>query len=637
MTDIPSIQNIDKIDLSEAKHKLTKGVSGFCVSIFTDKDEILGELNKAEKAGADAAQKIQNTNEELNKTRNKVKESEEKQNSGKAEEKKSKQKEESLENNNLKTTKQQSEASASRASTEKQTVETSANATAQEVHAATDTGEKAKSTITQNTSEIEALIQDSRSAQEELDALQGNDGTGSGINSALTLKTGAEIQEIQQKGDKSKDNGIAAQVQSKIAQVQDNQTKIDAKTAEAKSVDESAQAQTSEATQTAAETQAQAQESSATAATAKDENNKALDTVNQVKSIAGLVDVAGVTLNSIGVGVMAAGAATTAAGAGVGATGAVLTGVGAALSAIGIPLIPVFGAGVPVEAGGVATTAGGTTTIATGGTVGATGGTITSVGTMLKTTGSALSTTAKTVNALASATATGIHAANGEWEEAAQSFGATVNIAAGAINSLGAYSQFSGSALGKMANFASEHSTLLTNIQTVGLAISDGSSTIEDIKEGDYGAAISDGLGFASDVLGFGSSDKMSNASDIANGLSYLSGMTNDIVNGDADAVDLTLDGLSALSSFSAVKTRGSDNDITIFGTGEKDRFYKSDRESDFYKTASKARGFYDTFFNDGESSTARQAPAAADGICQGDTEEMRKQKENSPAKKHLT
>ena len=83
---IPSIGNIGDIDLSEAKSKVSSGMSGLALnaiskinSVFGGEDnqkQILSQLNKAENSGKQAKSKISDTNGKLDKARTNVKDAE---------------------------------------------------------------------------------------------------------------------------------------------------------------------------------------------------------------------------------------------------------------------------------------------------------------------------------------------------------------------------------------------------------------------------------------------------------------------------------------------------------------------------------------------------------------------------------
>ena len=226
-TNIPQINNIKDIDLSSVKEKLTKGVSGVCVSIFTDKDKILGELDKAEKAGKKAKGKISDTNDELDKTRSKVNDAEGKK--GDAENKASdaKDSESQMSNNDIGSMNDNTSNISSEAKTTTKNLGSKETQLTDSSNSAKEKGQAQGAKLDETNSIMQELSASSQSAMDEINALQSDDGTGSGVHSALTLKTGAEIQEMETNGTSNNDDN-SAKIQEKMQIVANNDAQIQA-------------------------------------------------------------------------------------------------------------------------------------------------------------------------------------------------------------------------------------------------------------------------------------------------------------------------------------------------------------------------------------------------------------------------
>ena len=595
-TNIQQINNIKDIDLSSAKEKLTKGVSGVCVSIFTDKDKILGELDKAEKAGKKAKGKISDTNDELDKTRSKVNDAEGKK--GDAENKASdaKDSESQMSNNDVASMNGNTSNISSEAKTTAQNLGTQEAQLAGSSNSAKEKGQAQGAKLDETNSKIQELSASSQSAMDEINALQSDDGTGSGVHSALTLKTGAEIQEMETNGTSNNDDN-SAKIQEKMQIVANNDTQIQALVSDAQSSTSSANGQIDSATVSAQEAQTEAQNQEQVAKEKDSTLNDISSTSKQVSAIANVVDLAGTTLNAVGIGVQVAGIATTTAGTATGVTGGVLSGIGATLSAIGIPLIPVFGAGIPVEAAGVTTGAGGVTTAGAGATVATTGSTITGVGSTLKTTGNTMATAAKAVKTATSALDVAVNVAKGDISGVLTSTAKLVANGATTVGSMGALKNLNNTKLESVVNFANQHKSVLSNVNNVSNAAKDTTNAVKKAISGDLVGAASDGFSALSYATGVGNGKTMANASDALNGISGAISVGKDLTSENLNGVDITLDVMSTVASFDATRKRGSDSDVSVFAKGAdgevKGSFKRSDKTSNLYKTTAKMKNVH--------------------------------------------
>ena len=595
-TNIPKISNINDIDLSAAREKITSGVSGFCISIFTDQDQILGELDKAEKAGKKAKSKISDTNSELDKTRSKVGEAENKQSDAKSKETDAKSKESEMSNNDLGSMSGNTSNISSQSKASAQKLTESDSQLTSKTNTATTKGQESGAKLDATNAQMQELTASSQAAMDEISSLQNDDGTGSGVHSALTLKTGAEIQEMEENGTSNGDDN-SAKIQEKMQVVQSNDAKMQALSSDAQAEASRAEAQADEADAIAASLQAEAQSQEQTAKEQDSSLNEISGVSKQITAIANVVDLTGTTLNAVGLGVQAAGIATTTAGTGVGVTGGILSGIGVTLSAIGIPLIPVFGAGVPVEAAGVTTGAGGATTAGTGATVATTGSTITGVGTTLKTTGNTMATAAKGVKTATSALDIAVNVAKGDVTGVLTAVAKTVANGATTMGSMGSLKALNNTKLESVMNFANQHKTVLNNTTNLGNAFKDGTNAVKKAVNGDFAGAASDGFSALSCATGVGNGKIMANTSDVLNGVSGAVSMGKDISSGNVDGFDITMDALSTVASFDATRRRGSDSDVSVFSKGSdgevKGSFRRSDKTSNLYKTTSKIKNVH--------------------------------------------
>ncbi len=595
-TNIPQINNIKDIDLSSAKEKISSGVSGFCISIFTDKDQILGELDKAEQAGRKAKGKISDTNNELDKTRSKVNDAEGKK--GDAENKASdaKDSESQMSNTDIDSMSGNTSNISSEAKTTAQNLGSQEAQLASSSNSAKGKGQAQGAKLDETNSRMQALAASSQAAMDEINALQSDDGTGSGVHSALTLKTGAEIQEMETNGT-SQNNDNSAKIQEKMQAVANNDAQMQALASDAQGATSATDSELEGANILAQEAQAQAQ-AQEQSAKAQDSSLSEISGVSkQVTAIANVVDIAGTTLNAVGMGVQAAGIATTTAGTATGATGGVLGGIGVALSAIGIPLIPVFGAGVPVEAAGVTTSTGGATTAGAGATVAATGSSITGVGTTLKTTGSTMTTTAKGVKTATSALDVAVNVAKGDIAGVLTATAKMVAMGASTVSGMGSLKALNNTKLEGVMNFANQHKNILNNTNSIGNALKDGTNATKKLINGDFAGAASDGLSALSYATGVGDGKAIQNTSDVLNGLSGAVSIGKDVTSGNVDGFDMTMDVLSTVASFDATRKRGKDDDISVFSKGAdgevKGSFKRSDKNSAFYNTTNKIKNVH--------------------------------------------
>ena len=96
-----------------------------------------------------------------------------------------------------------------------------------------------------------------------------------------------------------------------------------------------------------------------------------------------------------------------------------------------------------------------------------------------------------------------------------------------------------------------------------------------------------------SSALGVGNGKAIANASDLVNGASGAVSIGSDVLNGNVDGLDTTLDVLSTVASVDATRKRGSDNDISVFNDV---KIKHSDKRSTLYKTAAKAKSLHKEF-----------------------------------------
>ena len=610
---IPSIGNIGDIDLSEAKSKVSSGAAGLAlsaISIFSGDDKkktIMSQLNKAEKSGKQAKSKISETNGKLDKARTNVKDAEGKK--GEAETKKTgaEQQQQQANGMDMKSAQAGAQGVSARAKTKQKNAQNAQTKVEQASTKANSKAQQSSARLDNSQSNIQNLISQSQSAASELDSLQGNDGTGSGMHSALSLKTGAEIQDIESKGN-NQGNDVEVAVNDKIQQIQSNEMKIQTELAQSNTVAEDMKLSSAEAQQEIQSEQMQAQNEQQQAQADDSLLTQFSSVTKQVATVAQALDVTGTVLNAAGVGVQAAGATTTAAGIGTTSAGGILTGIGATLTAIGIPLIPVFGAGVPVEAAGGTTTAGGVTTTATGGTVTGVGATVTQVGTVLKTTGSTISTTSKVLSTAANVSDAAINVAKGDVTGVISAVGKTLTSSAALIKGVGALPMQSNSKIQAISNFASQHKGILNTAIASGDTIKDTAKTAKDLMKGDVGAALSDGLSAMSNATGMANSK----VSDIFNGLSGVAGISNDIATGRGDGVTIALDALATVASFDGAHRRDTDRDGSIFGSSST---MHSDKESTLYKTTTKIKSLYESGKPKEDRSTRPVSHSSAENI----------------------
>ncbi len=616
---IPSIGNIGDIDLSEAKSKVSSGMSGLALgaiskinSIFGGEDnqkQILSQLNKAENSGKQAKSKISETNGKLDKARTNVKDAEGKK--GDAETKKAgaEQQQQQASGMDMKSAQAGAQGVSAKAKSKQQKAQTSQAKVEQTGANANAKAQQSSAKLDNSQAKVESLVAQSEAAASELASLQGDDGsgTGTGMHSALSLKTGAEIQDIESKGASQTDSSLVA-VNDKISQIQSNEQQIQVQLAQSNAVAEEMKTSSATAQAQIQSEQAQAQNDQQQAQADESLLTQFSGATKQVATVAQALDVTGTVLNAAGVGVQAAGATTTAAGVGTTAAGGILTGIGATLTAIGIPLIPVFGAGVPVEAAGGTTTAGGVTTTATGGSVTGVGATVTQVGTVLKTTGSTITTTSKVLSTAANVSDVAINVAKGDVTGVISAVGKTITSSAAMVKGIGALPMQGNSKIQAISNFASQHKNVLSTAVSVGDAIKDGAKTTKDLMKGDAGAALSDGLSALSNAVGI----KNSKAGDIFNGLSGVAGISNDLVTGRGDGVTVALDALATVGSFDAAHRRDSDRDGSIFGSSST---MHSDKESTLYKTTTKIKSLYEAGKPKEDRSTRPVSHSSAENI----------------------
>ena len=134
---------------------------------------------------------------------------------------------------------------------------------------------------------------------------------------------------------------------------------------------------------------------------------------------------------------------------------------------------------------------------------------------------------------------------------------------------------------------------MLSNADNIANAVKDGTNTVKKAVKGDVAGAVSDGLSAVSYALGVGNGKTIANASDLVNGASGAVSIGSDVLNGNVDGLDTTLDVLSTVASVDATRKRGSDNDISVFNDV---KIKHSDKRSTLYKTAAKAKSLHKEF-----------------------------------------
>jgi len=555
------IENVGSLDVKTVKSKVTEGIASWFISDAREA-EIMNSIYEADRQMRGANDKIDGANDELVKSDEAMADAENQSGDAKTQENDAKSKKD--ESANGKVSQQQSAG---------ENYSQQATSRTQAIQGAQQDVEQTNANITQNAAaqnssidgygaNVESLMAASAAAADEIDNLQNqnNDGTGVGTSSAYSLSTGFEIQQQSENPTQGAgQNNVQSRIAAQMSIIQGNDAQIGALIGQAGAAQQQTIQSIEQGTAQVQQQEAMANEAASEGNQAKNGIQQALDVVDKVHTAADALDVAGSVLNGVGVGLNAAGTVTSVTGGAVTGTGAVLTGVGAGLTALGVPLCAFFGAGAPVVAAGGTTTAGGGTTTATGGTVIGAGQGLIATGQTISTVGKGLSTSAKAIKVATTATSTGLHVAEGNWDKAITSATSFVVMTASTTSSLASLSKATGGKFEKVANFAENHKALLQRTSAIAQSANDVHSVVNDIKDGASAETIAaHGLSALSFATGVSSSDRMANAGDILNGMSYTAAVIDDVKDPNKGISYAIFDATNAIGSYGAAGARSN-------------------------------------------------------------------------------
>ena len=599
------IGKIEALDVASIENKISKGAASLFIS-DERQEEIINSIHEAASEMEHANQEIDVANDKLTSSDSLISDGESKTTDAKS----SSQKAQNMQNSapsesEISVFATNAESSASFADTQDMTIQ-QAQGQVELVNANLQSQEGVTSGLDTAAGQASALMNSSASIAAEIDELQndGNDGTGVGTSSAYSLKTAVEAEEIKQK-EQNKGNDNTLKADAKLSQIQANASQADMIMAQAAMTGAAIQASTQQGSQAIIQQQPVSDSVTASGEQEKSGLDQTMEVTKKIAGVGSAMDTAGTVLNAVGVGLQAAGVTTVATGGAVTTTGGVLSGIGAGLTALGAPLCAVFGAGVPIVAAGGTTTAGGATTTATGGTVMTVGGTLNGTGKAINVTAKSLTTAGKAIKIGTNAAQTVVNAAQGKWDKAITSAASLAVSTTSTMKSVSALSKATDGKLEKIADFVDSHKNIVDKAMTAAYVVKDGTSVVNDIKNGDVVGAIADATSAISFGTGFiDGNNTAAIIGDVANGISGAAAAYNDAKNG-ADGFDIAMDVASSLANFDAAGARASGRDFEIVTDKGEKIVSATDKESNFFKTAGTARSAYDALKSEGKKSKA--------------------------------